>query len=656
MGLSTTYTKTETDYLLQELQYQLANGIKADEEDLTKSGSDLKFADKTYNSANNSGYGRKYMRKGNLESTDFLSNTIHIIQYVHDLNNGSITLPENCILEFKGGCLKNGTIIFQNTEIKATRTNIFENCIISGTLVSNFIYPEWFGAIADNSSIDCKTAIDKMFSLNGVYSFKSNATYYTSGGHRFNSENSEIQGNGATLQGMSTQEDIFIHYYKSTTVSSQVKPRQTISNLKIIGYDDITNITGKTGILFYGDEENSFINMVSIIGVLIRKFDIGIDFFSNTWCTTFYKCSIQNCCIGINGDTTKLINGETVNYSNYGENIRFLSCNISNNQLAVRNDGIYDLTISQTSIDYNDCILVQKEGRTKFFDCYIEQGNDQVDIDYWVKIVGDTNWIQATFEQCEFVLANNSITKFDIFYNNGTAINASSLIVKNCKFNIGNYSRKYYVNGYAIFENNIYLSGYNDIDSYKTLPSELQNHIISGSNSGWYLKNNSYDGPFATLEDGVFILSPLIANNIRYIYYDIELKGKYPSISLDYLYTKINSSSDNFPSVSLLALDSVKNVVSTLKNVNLSDTSSITSVSEITNNSTNRGTTHWGVSSKTFNSLTSNIAAIDENWSNINKKYMGTLPSNIKYIRLLLSGVSDYGDIVKFKNIKLCLE
>ena len=44
-------------------------------------------------------------------------NTKYVIKWDFDLDGGSITVPEGCILEFDGGVLKNGTIIGQDTYI-----------------------------------------------------------------------------------------------------------------------------------------------------------------------------------------------------------------------------------------------------------------------------------------------------------------------------------------------------------------------------------------------------------------------------------------------------------------------------------------------------------------------------------------------------------
>lgn len=89
----------------------------ADDEDLTSVDNALKLADKTYDPITYSGMGRVYLRKNMVDGKNILTqamlssaNTIYIIQYDYDLNGATITIPENCTLDFQGGSLGNGTV------------------------------------------------------------------------------------------------------------------------------------------------------------------------------------------------------------------------------------------------------------------------------------------------------------------------------------------------------------------------------------------------------------------------------------------------------------------------------------------------------------------------------------------------------------------
>ena len=94
----------------------------ADDEDITSvddgTGSNvLKFADRTHNADNFSGKGYKILRKNMVDSNNILTqdminepNTIYEIRYDFDLNGQEIIVPDNCVLKFEGGYLKNGTL------------------------------------------------------------------------------------------------------------------------------------------------------------------------------------------------------------------------------------------------------------------------------------------------------------------------------------------------------------------------------------------------------------------------------------------------------------------------------------------------------------------------------------------------------------------
>lgn len=95
-----------------------------DGEDLQSVHGVLKLADKQYNPNSYSGLGRRILRKNIVAGVNVLTqsmmqwpNTIYIIQYDYDLQDETITVPEGCVLQFEGGMLSNGAIIFNKTQI-----------------------------------------------------------------------------------------------------------------------------------------------------------------------------------------------------------------------------------------------------------------------------------------------------------------------------------------------------------------------------------------------------------------------------------------------------------------------------------------------------------------------------------------------------------
>lgn len=118
----------------------IIDSILPDEEDLTKSLPDangnsyLSLKDRVYNPEDFSGLGRIILRKNIVEIEDPIygkvkknylyqdmftqSNTVYEIRYDFDLNNQTITIPENCTLKYEGGSFNNGHIVYQNTKIQ----------------------------------------------------------------------------------------------------------------------------------------------------------------------------------------------------------------------------------------------------------------------------------------------------------------------------------------------------------------------------------------------------------------------------------------------------------------------------------------------------------------------------------------------------------
>lgn len=120
----------ETKQMLENTGQEITN--LPDGEDLQSVHGVLKLADKQYNPNSYSGLGRRILRKNIVAGVNVLTqsmmqwpNTIYIIQYDYDLQGETITVPENCVLQFEGGMLSNGTIVGSNTNIKSERKCFF---------------------------------------------------------------------------------------------------------------------------------------------------------------------------------------------------------------------------------------------------------------------------------------------------------------------------------------------------------------------------------------------------------------------------------------------------------------------------------------------------------------------------------------------------
>lgn len=141
-----------------------------DYEDLTEAGNGtIKFADKEYSKASFSGLGRIYLRKNIVDGMNILSqdmlvkdNTRYVIQYDYNLNGQTVEVPENCVLQFDGGSIANGTI--KGTfEVRTSKNDIlFNNVSVEFKITNHTIESEWFGEISE--SVDSSIAINKSLS------------------------------------------------------------------------------------------------------------------------------------------------------------------------------------------------------------------------------------------------------------------------------------------------------------------------------------------------------------------------------------------------------------------------------------------------------------------------------------------------------------
>lgn len=141
-----------------------------DEEDITTEGDTpqtqvLKLKDRAYDSLNASGKGYKILRKNwqqiNGERKNVLTqeminepNTVYEIRYDFDLDGKEITIKENCVLLFNGGCLTSGIINSSDFIIESGNTQIFKNVSFSQVIQKQTGNPSWFGAKNDGITDD----------------------------------------------------------------------------------------------------------------------------------------------------------------------------------------------------------------------------------------------------------------------------------------------------------------------------------------------------------------------------------------------------------------------------------------------------------------------------------------------------------------------
>lgn len=145
------FSKDSKEILLNGESY--GNATPADEEDITAESGNLKLRDRAYDADNFSGKGYVILRKNISEEKNVLTqeminqpNTIYEIRYDFDLNGATITIPEGCILKFKGGCLSQGNVTLNNTAIDTDSelVPILKGITISGNICNDIICVDWF--------------------------------------------------------------------------------------------------------------------------------------------------------------------------------------------------------------------------------------------------------------------------------------------------------------------------------------------------------------------------------------------------------------------------------------------------------------------------------------------------------------------------------
>ncbi len=162
--VSTDNILTETKYIHDSLMNDSQENINkkiftevtniADDEDLTKiynpeKGQEvLQLKDRQYVQGSNNGMGYVILRQNkSFKEQVTKANTIYEIRYDFNLGGEEVEIPENCVLKFEGGSLRNGGIKGSSTKIDASVYAIFNNVYLTGTYNNNESYPEWFGCV-----------------------------------------------------------------------------------------------------------------------------------------------------------------------------------------------------------------------------------------------------------------------------------------------------------------------------------------------------------------------------------------------------------------------------------------------------------------------------------------------------------------------------
>lgn len=114
------------------------------------------------------------------------TNVIYKITKDISLEGGTLTIPEECTLDFQGGSIINGTIVGNNTKIKAGLQRIFNiDITLNGTWIVNEAYPEWFRVFkngVDDDAFAIRKALKLLENSGGGILQLNQGTYYCNSG------------------------------------------------------------------------------------------------------------------------------------------------------------------------------------------------------------------------------------------------------------------------------------------------------------------------------------------------------------------------------------------------------------------------------------------------------------------------------------------
>lgn len=239
------------------------------------------------------------------------------IRDVYDLNGKTVNIPEGCVLLFRGGALKNGSIVGKATIIDAPNYQIFLSpFLVSGSFNNTSFYADWFNNIQEavniasvNSGIIQLSA--KVYDLDEPLEIKKGITLLGCGNEAAFREN-----RGTMIRNRGDEPVI-----KLSGETSPVK-NITIKNLKIRGNGKDGSIGTNVGLLigpkaYYCKFEN-----ISLYGCLN-----GVE-IDNGWNLNFESVNAYYCKNGyyLNGKngaplTTTVFNSCVVYNSSVGFNL-----------------------------------------------------------------------------------------------------------------------------------------------------------------------------------------------------------------------------------------------------------------------------------------------------------------------------------------------
>lgn len=274
------------------------------------------------------GMGVKVVKRGKDLTTLKQNNTRYIIRYNYNLNENTWEVPENSILVFEGGSIKNGCIKGNNTTIVNDNPTIFDlDVTLKGSFTNDYLTPDMFGIDENDASPYLNKAIVESYNI-GKGTKLLNKEYQLSTPIYFQRNTTLYSECGATL-----------HYsgegYCLNVVSPDGKTHMypTIRNISLSG-------NGKNnGIVIQKSRKGGLFEDISFQGfnIAIQHSDSNPD--NQSWLTTFNRLIFRNNKTGIslldNSNGVHIINSFFINGEDaikiyFCSNVSISKCEIEN--------------------------------------------------------------------------------------------------------------------------------------------------------------------------------------------------------------------------------------------------------------------------------------------------------------------------------------
>lgn len=387
------------------------------------------------------------------------SNVIYKITKDYTLENGTLTIPSGCTLDFQGGSIVNGTIIFNNTTLSGS-VKFAVGTFVSGSTTNINYDVRWFGAKGDGTTNDtaalnwCFNHLSKVYLPTGTY----NITNIIIKGDKFGFNwkgdlaypNKYRVGGGSTTDGASA---ILFH-------TGSGKMIEFTGNVGECTIEDICLVTGDNttdGFYFAKDKQATYFKTigVNIWANTNNKVATGVS-LGNGFAVTFDNFNFRGLNVGI--DIPQTTGGwftETLLGGNYPCYI--IDCNkalnicrgrdiIINNMMIEKVNKVIDLISyaeSYTNVTFNNC----------YFEDYARGNSFAFEM---TDLVSGKDYCSLILNNCTFLF--NTLQE-NVFKSNGNLIlqNNKGLNVTNTTVSgqfISLFNREFYTGDRAYYNRN----------------------------------------------------------------------------------------------------------------------------------------------------------------------------------------------------------